>query len=70
MGVERLEVFRVEANRVGVRSEDAVTLDDDRVGIDFALERRDDFDRLNTAPKRLREGAADESLETTFNVVQ
>jgi hypothetical protein len=53
-----------------VRSEDAVALHDDGVGIDFALERSDDFDWLNTAPKRLRESPADESLETTFNVVQ
>jgi hypothetical protein len=70
VSVEWLEVVRVEANRVSVGSEDSVALHDDRVRINLTFERGDDFDRLNTAAKRLGESAADESLETTLNVVQ
>jgi hypothetical protein len=53
-----------------VRRQNAVALDNDRVGVHFPLEGGDDFDRLHTAAKRLCKCAADESLKTAFYVVQ
>ena len=65
-----LVVFGRHAHGEVVRHEHAVARDDRRLGVDLALERRGDLDRLQPRTEGLRERAVDGALETFLEVVQ